>query len=65
MNSTQNVKGRTIDDLPYIFVVARTAPRPCESGANLGHNLIALQSIAPSLHVTRLELNPSVSTISA
>ena len=68
MNSTQNVKGHTIDDLPYIFVVARTGPRACEIGANVGHNLIALQSIVPSvpsLHVTSSELNPSVLTISA
>ena len=30
-----------------------------ELGANKGHNLIALRSIAPSLRVTGVELNPS------
>src|SRR5450755_1422866 len=48
--------------MPFFGDILRLAPgvrSVCELGANRGHNLIALQSLDPSLRVTGVELNPS------
>jgi len=48
--------------LPFFSEILKLAPEVqsvCEIGANVGHNLIALQHLVPSLRATGVELNPS------